>query len=186
MNTELPATTFMIGAALVLVRGEIGWRRAALAGFLMALATMTRTNLAVVAAAFGVLLLIKGQMPGSTVRRYAFISYGIAGSLVPLCLVLVYGVTGELRVFKLAMIDMPAAYTQQISIFQTISYHYGDLHYFARTWPLIFLPAGILGSIGLGRCTDIILRRPEHRWTCSVVLMMTSATELSLLIGGSA
>lgn len=102
-------------------------------------------------------------------------------------MILVYALAGELAVLRLAMIDMPVAYTQQISVFQTILYHYGDLHYFARSWPVIFLPAGLLGVIGLGYALSTLGRWPlEHRWTSLVVIVSTAATLISLLIGGSA
>lgn len=106
--TELPATAFLMAAAWLLVaRGDRSWAAAA-AGVLLSLAVLTRTNLAVVAAAGG-LWLVCGRMPsGARVRAGA--AFALAGALPVAALVSLYWGAGALAELRVALIDVHMAF----------------------------------------------------------------------------
>lgn len=184
--TELPATAFLMAASwLLIARGDRPWTAAA-AGMLLSLAVLTRTNLAVVAAAAG-LWLVCGRMPfGARVRAAA--AFALAGALPIVAIVLLYWSAGALAELRLALIDVPAAF-----------WDYAvdparKLRNFARPWlrrieseqPLEALTFGsfTLGiAAGLAAAARTLLRGEcgERRKT-ALLLLLCAAVFASILV----
>lgn len=186
-SSELPAIALLGAAAWRLTRTPLSDKDAALAGLFVALAVLTRTNLALVALALGVLLLAAVLLRPGQVSRRAWLAYGAAGLMPPLLLVLVYAVAGELATLKLAMIDVPLAYSGQLTIAQVARSHVLQLYYTAQTAPLLYGPPVLLALAG-GVCAlrRLLRKDADASWPIIVILTMTMAVAGSLLIGGAA
>jgi 4-amino-4-deoxy-L-arabinose transferase-like glycosyltransferase len=187
-SSELPAIAFLGAALWRLGRSPLSLREAFAGGLLVCLAALTRTNLAVVALALGLLLLGASLLRKGHVPRLAWLAYGIGG-LTPLALLIAcYAAAGELATLKLAMIDVPLAYSGQLTALEVAKSHALQLYYTASEAPLLYLPAAALAGIG---STFALLRllRPESdedRWLILAVLTAALAVTCSLLIGGAA
>ncbi|GFM30982.1 glycosyltransferase family 39 protein [Novosphingobium sp. PY1] len=189
-SSELPAIAFMMPATWLLVRREtVTLADAALCGLLVSLAVLTRTNLAVVALAFGLLLLVLSVMRPARCARPAWLVYGLAG-LVPLAmLTLVYALAGELATFRLAMIDVPLAYSGQLSALDVLRLHAAQYYYTAQLAPLIYVPMTLLALAGMGASLPLLVRhRRDPDKACFALVQWTGmvAVLASLLIGGAA
>lgn len=187
-SSELPAIAFLMPAMWLLVRkDEIGLRDAAGCGLLVALAVLTRTNLAVVALALGLLLLgLSLSLSGRCARR-AWLAYGAAGLVPPALLAAVYAVAGELATFRLAMIDVPLAYSGQLSALEVLRLHATQYYYTAQIAPFAYIPMTLLAAAGMAASLLPLLPRSSAR-TRVVLVTWTGllAVSASLLIGGAA
>ncbi len=179
-SSELPAIAFLTASVWSLSHPTRP--RAALAGLLVALAVLTRTNLALVALALGALLLVAAMFRHAP--RFAWLAYGMAGLVPPLLLVLVYVAIGEIATLKLAMIDVPLAYSGQLGIVEVAREHLSQLYYTAQTAPWLYLPPALLAVAGTG--LTALRHAPGDRWPLAVLLVATISTVGSLLIGGAA
>ncbi|MFM5884526.1 MAG: hypothetical protein ACKOQ3_04225 [Novosphingobium sp.] len=112
--SELPALLLGMGALLVLAAPPVTLRKAALAGLLLSLAVLSRTNLYQLPVVFGLLLLVAALRKCGQVHPRAWLAFGLGGLVPVAAMVLVYGLAGQLAVLKLAMIDVPLAYAQQV------------------------------------------------------------------------
>lgn len=185
-SSELPAIAFLSVAIWRLARTPLSDRDAALAGLFVALAVLTRTNLAVVALALGLVLLAGALLVPARVSRRAWLAYGVAGLVAPLLLMLAYAATGELATLKLAMIDVPLAYSGQLTVVQVAREHVTQLYYTAQMAPLLYGPPALLATVGAVSGLRSLERRSETGWPILVLLATTGAVAGSLLIGGAA
>ena len=185
-SSELPAVAFLSAAVWRLTTFPLRERDAAIAGVLVALAVLTRTNLALVAMIVGVTLLIAGWLPRIHVGRWAWLAFAAAGLIPPLLLVGAYAATGELATLKLAMIDVPLAYSGQLGILQVAREHVTQFYYTAQAAPLLYGPMTLLVLAGLGAALFSYRRDPAKHWPVTLVIAVALAVAGSLLIGGAA
>ena len=90
LSTELPATAMLMTALWVLVARPGSLAASAAAGLLMSLATLTRSNLGIVAVAFAAWLGVASLRPSLGVRRWAALAFVVAGLTPPVLLALIY------------------------------------------------------------------------------------------------
>ncbi|MET1756328.1 glycosyltransferase family 39 protein [Novosphingobium sp. RD2P27] len=187
-SSELPAIALLSAAVWRLSGWPLGNRDAAFSGILVALAVLTRTNLAVMALALGTMLLASARMPRSNNTRTAWLSFGLAGLVPPLLLVLVYASAGQLETLRLAMIDVPLAYSGQLSALEVAQQHATQLYYTAQSAPLLYAPPVLLafggGALAVGQL--IQPSSDANRWLAIVLFVVIGAVACSLLIGGAA
>ncbi len=184
--SELPAAAALMGAAWLLVRGRVTLASAAGAGFCMALAVLCRTNLGVVALAGGLLLLGGALLRSPRVEPMAFLAYGAGGLVPPAVMVVVYAAAGELKTLRLAMIDVPLAYSGQKAIGTVLADHASQFYHTAASAPLIFVPATLLIGAGTALLALQLRAASEDRWYPAAILTLTGAVLVSLLAGGVA
>jgi 4-amino-4-deoxy-L-arabinose transferase-like glycosyltransferase len=188
-SSELPAIAFLSAAMWRLTAARLRERDAAIAGVLVALAVLTRTNLALVALALGALLLVAGLLPRTRTARWGWLAFAVAGVVPPMLLAAAYAATGELATLKLAMIDVPLAYSGQLGAIQVAREHGTQLYYTAAAAPLLYGPAALLTLAGIALALIDLRRRGsdrEHTWTLMVAIAIAGAVVASLLIGGAA
>lgn len=186
--SELPATAFLMAATLLLIRTPVSPRAAGLAGLMVSLAVLTRTNLYPVALAGGMLLFAASLLKTAHVASRAWLWFGLAGLVPPLLLALAYAWAGELATLKLAMIDVPLAYSGQIGPLDVLASHGAQFYVWTTIAPAILAPLALLAGAGviaslwnLARGTD-----PARRWALLVLLMLTPAVALGVLQSGAA
>lgn len=185
-SSELPAIAFLAAGVWRLGRAPLGNRDAALGGLFVALAVLTRTNLALVALVLGALLLAAAVLKREHVSRTAWLAYGVAGLVPPLLLVLTYAAVGELATLKLAMIDVPLAYSGQLTAMQVARDHALQLYYTAQAAPLLYGPPVLLALVGALFAALRIIKREAETWPLVLLFATTAAVMGSLLIGGAA
>lgn len=187
-STELPAIAFLSGATWCLTRWPLGTRHAAIAGVLVALAVLTRTNLALVAVVIGALLLAARLLSREGIARGSWIAFAVAGLVPPALLVFGYAAAGELETLKLAMIDVPLAYSSQLGIIEVAHQHATQFYYTAQAAPLLYAPTALFAISGIAVSAVTLIRRadPPQNWRLVVLVAMTGAVAGSLLIGGAA
>jgi len=187
-SSELPAIAFLAAAVWRLARSPLSVADSALAGVLVALAVLTRTNLALVAVVWGALLLAAALSPQSGVARWAWLAFGAAGLVPPVLLVAAYAAAGQLATLKLAMIDVPLAYSGQLGIAQVAREHAMQLYYTAEATPLLYGPGVLLALIGAGIAAVRVARSHNRAeaWPLIVLMVTTACVVASLLIGGAA
>ena len=185
---ELPTTAFLLAGAWPLCRRPVSTTGAAAAGLALSLAVLTRTNIAVVAAGIGALLLVAGRLRGEPVSRHAWAAYGVAGLVPVLLLCLLYAAAGAFPILKLAMLDVPLAYSGQEGMLAILKTHYYDFYGELRREPLLFAPAALISGLGVAVMLVQSLRAPrsQRAWATTVILVMAGCTTASLLIGGAA
>jgi 4-amino-4-deoxy-L-arabinose transferase-like glycosyltransferase len=187
-SSELPAIAFLAAATWRLAREPLGLRDAATGGVLIALAVLTRTNLALVAVVLGALLLAASFLRKSAVSPRAWLAFAGAGLVPPLILILAYAAAGQLATLKLAMIDVPLAYSGQLGIAEVARQHATQFYYTAQAAPLLYAPPLLLALAGAGFALLRLVRR-SHRseaWPIVVLFAVAAAVTGSLLIGGAA
>lgn len=187
-SSELPAIAFLSAATWRLARSPLSNRDAAIAGVLVALAVLTRTNLALVALTLGLLLFVAALSPSAQVSRRAWLAYGIAGLVPPALLVLAYALAGELATLKLAMIDVPLAYSGQLGVAEVARQHLTQLYYTAQTAPWLYAPPILLALAGAAFAVMRLIRRYDGAdvWRLALLFAITGAVAASLLVGGAA
>ncbi|MCK9543853.1 MAG: glycosyltransferase family 39 protein [Novosphingobium sp.] len=189
--SELPATAFLMAAVWALAQppttlAPVTLGRAALAGLCLSLAVFCRTNLGVAALAGGLLLLGAALLRSPRVDRLAFLAYGAAGLVPPALMTAIYAMAGQIDTLRLAMIDVPLAYSGQQGLADVLLSHISQFYYTAGSAPLIFLPAVLLIAAGVPVMLTRLVRRGDGQWHALVVLAMTGAVLVSLLAGGAA
>lgn len=188
-NTELPSIALLTTAMWRLTRTLLGATDAALAGALVSLAVLTRTNLALVALGLGLLLVAATVFRRSKVSPRAWWTFGVGGLLPVLLLMLPYGVAGALPTLKLALVDMPLAYSaNQDGIVAVGISHATQFYYTAQKAPFLFLPPVLLALAGaaFGLRAFFLSGETACGWPLAVAFTMTLAVTASLLIGGIA
>ncbi|WP_159870446.1 glycosyltransferase family 39 protein [Novosphingobium sp. 9U] len=185
-SSELPAIAFLAAATWRLARVPLRNGDAAIAGLLVALAVLTRTNLALVALVLGLGLVAAAILIPAQVSRRAWLAFGAAGLIPPLLLVLVYAIAGELATLKLAMIDVPLAYSGQLTALQVAREHVTQLYYTAQRAPLLYGPPLLLAGVGGLEAIRKLAVWKQDSWPIALLLATTAAVAGSLLIGGAA
>jgi 4-amino-4-deoxy-L-arabinose transferase-like glycosyltransferase len=186
-NTELPSIALLATAMWRLTRTPLRDRDAAIAGLLVSLAVLTRTNLALVALCLGLLLVLAALTRQRAISRRAWLVFGVAGLLPVFVLVLPYAAAGALPTLKLALVDMPLAYSaNQDGIVAVGLSHLTQFYYTAQKEPLLFVPPFLLALPGGALALRDMGRSDTARWPLAVVLTMTAGVVGSLLIGGIA
>ena len=182
--SELPALLFGMFALLMLVRAPVGLPRAALAGLGMALAVLSRTNLYQLPVVFGLLLLIAGLRGSDRAHPRAWLAFGIGGLVPVAVLAAVYALAGQLAVLRLAMIDVPLAYAQQVGPLGALIDNVKQVYVCTTMEPLIVIPFVLLVVAGAVR--GLLLRRdPAKRWGLTIIALATSALLVSLAFSGA-
>ncbi|MEJ2409753.1 MAG: glycosyltransferase family 39 protein, partial [Novosphingobium sp.] len=183
-SSELPAIAFLMPAVWMLVRREgIGLADAAWCGLLISLAVLTRTNLAVVALAFGLLLLALAL--AGRAAPLGWLAYGLAGLVPPVLLTAIYALTGQLDTFRLAMVDVPLAYSGQLSALEVLREHAVQYYYTAQAAPFTYIPMAGLAVAGMAASVFALGGQASTR-VIGVVWTGFLAVGVSLLIGGAA
>lgn len=123
-SSELPATALLMAALwLLLSRRDRLWA-VACAGLLVSLATLTRSNLGVVAVAFTGWLLVAHVRPSFGAHRWAFAAFVGAGAIPPGLLILLYWAADALFELRVSLIDVPFAYAgKQLSVLGALAKH---------------------------------------------------------------
>ena len=151
LSTELPATAMLMAALWVLVARPGSLAAGAAAGLLMSLATLTRSNLGIVAVAFTVWFGVASLRPSLGVRRWAALAFVVAGLTPPVLLALIYWRADALPWLRLATIDVPLSYanlTLSEIGWRTLLNGWGFL---LQNWrePLLFMPFTLATMVGL-------------------------------------
>lgn len=180
--SELPALFFGMAALLALVRTPVTLARAAVAGLCLALAVLSRTNLYQLPIVFGLLLLIATLRKNAAVHPRAWLAFGLGG-LVPVALmVLVYALAGQLSVLKLAMIDVPLAYAQQVGPVQAVLENIKQFYVTTTMEPLIVIPLVLLVGAGFVRAAAL---RSTHSWPLGLIALALVTLLVSLIFSGA-
>lgn len=180
--SELPALFFGMGALLVLVRTRISLPRAASAGLLVALAVLSRTNLYPVPIVLGFALLVAAWRGSNAVHPRAWLAFGLGGLVPVAALVMLYGLAGELAVLKLAMIEVPLAYSQQQGPLATLIDNARQFYFTAASAPLIVAPLVLLTSTGL---FVVWQQRRDLDWPRTIPLLGLGGLVISLVLSGA-
>lgn len=186
--SELPAAAFTALALWQLARQLVTTKNAAIAGFALALAVLSRTNLYPLPLLIGLALLVAPRFKIAAVAPRAWLAFGLGGLVPVAALLLAYGAAGELAVFKLAMIDVPLTYSQQMGILDVLRSHAGQFYYTVAAAPLLLIPLGFLTAAGLVWAAAQLLRRKDNAqvWPLSVVILTALAIKISLAKSGAA
>ena len=180
--SELPALFFGMGALLALARSPVSLRYAALSGFLMALAVLSRSNLYPLPIAFGALLLATALRKSNHVHTRAWLAFGLGGLVPPIALVLTYAAAGQLDVLKLAMIDVPLAYAQQVGPIDALIDNIRQFYVTSTLEPLIVIPMVLLVLAGLARGKERLRNTPWQAWIIALAII---AVLVSLIFSGA-
>lgn len=182
--SELPALFFAMFALLMLVRTPVSLGRAALAGLGLALAVLSRTNLYQLPIVFGALLLAAALRRDARVAPRAWLAYGLGGLAPVAVLVAAYAAAGQLSVFKLAMLDVPLAYAQQVGPFDAVIEHISQFYVATTFEPLIIIP--FVALIGCGVLRGVLLwRQDQARWPLLLTGLALVAVLISLAFSGA-
>ena len=192
------STAAMLMAALwlLIARRDRSWAIAT-AGFLLSLATLTRTNLWVLPAVFWVWLAVAATaQPALGVRGRGVVLFGAAGLLPLGLLVLIYWQADALSKFFLTYVAVAISYTGQMDMGETFLRHAHIFHEAHVGAPLLYWPFFAMVVTGLA---SSILRlgayptahRPSPGRSApegghELLWLAFSATLLSMLINGRA
>lgn len=181
--SELPATALVLGGLWFLLAG--GARVAILAGALISLAVLTRTNLAYVAVAGGLWLAALALLPRPTRGGLATLGAYVLGGLLPLGAVLaLYALRGALDVFILATVTVPLSYVaEQLTMFEALKSHGYAWAMRMIGQPGLFVPL-TLALLGGGATLAVAARRGLHADAVLVGLVAVSVV-LSILGSGA-
>ena len=139
-STELLALAFVLGAIWCLLFYRASFWAMAAAGFLISLATLTRTNLAFIAVMGGVYLTLAGLFfPASGFRRWAIIPYTLAGLLPLAVFVALYAAHGAIDTFWLSTVEVALHFSgEQQSLISGFSRHFAAWRQWILWDPEIF------------------------------------------------
>lgn len=182
--SELPALFFGMFALLMLVRAPVNLPRAALGGLGMALAVLSRTNLYQLPLVFGLLLLIAALRKSDRVHPRAWLAFGLGGLVPVTALILTYAAAGHLAVLKLAMIDVPLAYAQQVGPVAALLEHVQQFYVGTTMEPLIVIPFVLAAIAGAIRAA-LAWREPAQHWALGIVALALAALLVSLVFSGA-
>jgi hypothetical protein len=187
-STELPATAMLMAALWLIVAKRGQFWTAALAGLLISLATLTRTNLAVVAVAFG-LYFVWASAFDAKCARWSWLAYALAGLAPPVLLSLLYASANALDILKLAAVDVPLAYARdQMGAYEALQANAWNWVRYTKAVPCaVFTAFAVLGVVAAMfgfNGSDARLRGLDQE--DALVLLMFGAILLSVLISGAA
>lgn len=185
--SELPALFFGMGALLLLGSAAVTRRRAALAGLAIALAVLSRSNLYQLPVVFGLLLLIADLRRSDRVQSRAWLFFGLGGLIPVVLLVAAYAANGQLAVLKLAMIDVPLAYAQQVGPVEAVIDNLRQFYVMTTITPLVVIPFVLLTVLGLVLALVRLVYPADaaERWQLTVLLLAAAAILVSLVFSGA-
>jgi hypothetical protein len=190
ITSEALAMPFVLAAAGLVGSGT--WRGAALAGFAMALATMVRSNLAIVTLAMGLLLVVWAAAERSRTAIGRIFAYGLGGLLPLATLIAAYAEAGALLQLRVSALDVALSYaTEQQPVWRVIASLARQTAQLVLQEPLEMLPFSLILAEGAGWA--ILAIRPMLRWPPDansrgdqVMVVTAIATGLSICLGGVA
>ena len=182
--SEIPALFFGMFALLMLVRTPVSPGRAALAGLGLALAVLSRTNLYQLPIVFGLLLLVASLRQREQAHPRAWLAFGLGGLVPVAALVLTYAAAGQLPVLKLAMIDVPWAYAQQVGPAAAVIEHIKQFYVSTTMAPLIVIPFVLLALGGMGQAVRL-WRDAAQRWAVMLITLAVATLLVSLALSGA-
>ncbi|MFC0590836.1 ArnT family glycosyltransferase [Novosphingobium aquiterrae] len=185
--SELPALLFGMAALAVLAHSPVTMQRAALGGLLLSLAVLSRTNLYPLPLVFGALLLFAAMRKRSTADPRAWLAFGLGG-LVPVALLIaVYALAGHLDLLKLAMIDVPLAYSQQVGVLAAVRENVTQFYVITTMEPLIVVPFVLMALLGLALAAARLTfpAQRQESWRLTVLLLALAALLVSLALSGA-
>ena len=151
-RTELPAMAMLMAALWLLLARREHWWAIAAAGLLLSLAVLTRSNLAIVAAALFAWLLAAAWRPSLGAHRWAAVLFAGAGLLPVAGLVLLYWSANGLSALRLANVEAALAYSGQNGLLQALLTHGRIFLHEALATPLLLLPFLATLAIGMAAC----------------------------------
>ena len=187
-STELPATAALMGALWVCIVCRRSLPALAATGMLMSLATLTRSNLAVVLIAFGSWLAVATLRPSAGIRRRDVVAFGVAGLVPPATFVCLYWQADALVPLWLGTLHVSASYLGLGStVWHTLVNGWGFL---LDNWrmPLRFLPFTLLLLAGLARSVSVWRQSrhaPRTRTDHEMLWLVLGATALSVQMTGT-
>ena len=187
-SAELPATAMLMGALWVCITRGCSLPALAVTGVLMSLATLTRSNLAVVPIAFGAWLAVATLRSSVGIRRRGVVAFGIAGLVPPATFVCLYWQADALAPLWLGTLHVPASYLGLGStVWHTLVNGWGFL---LDNWrmPLPFMPFTLLLLAGLARSAFIWRQSrdaPQTRTHHEMLWLVLGATALSIQMTGT-
>lgn len=193
-STELPAMAMIMGALLLLLRARCNFWAILGAGALISLATLTRTNLAVVAVIIGAYFVVAGLLfPKSLVRKWAIVPYTVGG-LIPLFVVVwLYWQAGALDTFILSTVTVPFSYAVNqmsiVSVFWVLLRGWFELVGRVPLWTGPFTLLVIAGCVAFAQCligktrTD---QDPTLGQELRLICLFVGSVLFSVLISGAA
>lgn len=185
--SELPALLFGMGALLVLALSPVTPRKAALAGLLLALTVLSRSNLYQLPVVFGLLLLAAAWRRSDRVHPRAWLAFGLGGLAPVALLVGAYAAGGHLDVLKLAMIDVPLAYAQQVGPVEAVIDNVRQFYVVTTIAPLIVIPFVLLTALGAGLALLRLVYPADaaERWQLTVLFLAAATILVSLVFSGA-
>lgn len=185
--SELPALFFGMGALVTLALSPLTTRKAALAGLLMALTVLSRSNLYQLPVVFGLLLLGAALRRSDRVHSRAWFAFGLGGLVPVALLVAAYAAGGHLDVLKLAMIDVPLAYSQQVGPIEAAIDNVRQFYVMTTIAPLVVIPFVLLTVLGLGLAVLRLVYPADaaERWHLTVLLLAAATILVSLVFSGA-
>ncbi|WP_296678250.1 hypothetical protein [Novosphingobium sp.] len=185
--SELPALFFGMGGLLALACSPVTLGRAALAGLLMSLAVLSRSNLYPLPLVSGLLLLGVAVRKDPQVKMAAWLTFGLGGLIPVALLIFAYARAGQLAVLKLAMIDVPLVYAQQVGIAEAVLDNLQQLYVITTMQPMIvapFVAAAATGWTVIGARLLYPASQVE-RWTLGLITLAALAVVFSLVTSGA-
>jgi 4-amino-4-deoxy-L-arabinose transferase-like glycosyltransferase len=185
------AAMFLMVALWFLVVRRDRWSGLAWSGLFVGLATLTRTNLAVVAVALLLLIIAADLLRWPRTPRWAGVPFALGG-LAPLGLILaIYASAGHLDAFLLSAVKVPLSYaTTQVGMGDALVDHYRTiLAALGRRAAVFGILVGALGACGLAALALGWRQRPPEGWSwldTALVWTMLIAIVLSVLKSGAA
>ncbi len=182
--SEYPAAAFIGIACLVLTKPNVTMGHCALAGFMMALAVLTRTNLAIAMLLVGLLMMVAPYLR-FCIPRWGFVAFGIAGLVPPAVMVMIYAWFGQADVLVPALIGVPLAYAKDDSLLT-------DLYYLAITfarfgWQNIGFMGPVCALVAIGVWRAWVIGRAGARWFAWELLLpavTVAGIVLSIVMSG--
>lgn len=188
-SSEILATTPLSWALFFLMAKRRALWASFAVGALLCLATMIRTNLAVVTVPVGLLALISLAYHRMGFHRFFFVGYTVGG-LVPLILLIIaYWVSGALDLFVLGAITVPLHYSDEMGIFRASKQTLVNAWVMARAYPLTFGFLALLAVLGAFltalKGARIVRGELTDATTNSLIFWsFAAAVALSILISG--
>ncbi len=186
-SSEIPATAMLMSALWVMVSLGDTRRGAVLSGLAISIAVLLRTNLATVAIAVAVYVLVRDLQRLGPRRLLGgnFLPFAIAG-LAPLgLLVAVYAASENLANLRLGLIDVPLRYaTQQADMFLSFKHHAAGWLGAVRREPAVWGSLTVLALLGIWR-SIVLLIGPGSRSAIALLWVMTLSITVGMLQSGA-
>ncbi|WP_140886938.1 hypothetical protein [Muricoccus nepalensis] len=188
-SSEILAIAPLAWALLLLMTRRRSFGASIAVGALLCLATLIRTNLALVVIAVGLLCLAGAFLPRLGFHR-RFVAGYVAGGLGPLAaLVLAYWACGALDVLVLGAVTVPRHYSDEMGFVSALRTTRTNASETARAYPLTFgilVGLALLGSLSaVARGIEAARRGVDEAGVDALVLWTgAGAVALSILISG--